>query len=171
MCELLAGMGTRNQPGLQIGGFVRSSVRNGLVAAMVVILGGACADAAAPLVGRQWTSAEGDIVDSEVVNAIRGPDHCGWQSSIWLHLGWPVGRPAENASQMRQYIRDPRDAVGLESGMDIDTELPDGATDTGYRNGNVELWLGPAGGDEAIFLVFSDHTERWPRSPEIIACA
>lgn len=61
--------------------------------------------------------------------------------------------------------------VRLKSGLNIDTMLPDGATDTDYRNGNVELWLGPAGGDEAILLVFSDPTERWPRSTQIVACA
>jgi hypothetical protein len=82
--------------------------------------------------------------------------------------------PTDDPAETRQYIRDPSDTVPVELQTILDTnvELPDGASPTGYRADGVELWLGFDGGDDAIYVAFDDdHVERWPRSAEVIACA
>lgn len=129
--------------------------------------------AADDLVGAQWNGPAGDPAPSRVVNVIRGPDHCDWQSSIWLHLGWPVGTAAETAADIRQYVRDPRDVLPenvKKASLDMDAELPGAGDPTGYHVDSVELWLGDDGGDDAVYVVLEDHVERWPRTTEVIAC-
>lgn len=126
------------------------------------------------LVAARWSGPAGDPVPTGVVNVIRGPEHCDWQSSLWLHLGWPVGTPAETASDIRQYVRDPGgvlpESVEKEASLALDAELPEAAEPTGYDVNTVELWLGEDGGDDAVYVVFADHVERWPRTAEVIAC-
>ena len=119
----------------------------------------------------RWTGGDGRSTEEGMVNVIRGPAHCDYETSLWLHLGWPPGTPAETDTQMRQYVRDPEDILGLADGLDVQAVLPEAASATEFSADGVELWLGEDGGDAAVYLVFRDHVERWPRSPQIIACA
>lgn len=125
------------------------------------------------LVGARWTGPGGDPVSSRVINVIRGPEHCDWQSSLWMHVGWPLGTRADSAADIRQYVRDPEDVlpVETETAFDTDVEMPKGASPTGFQADGVELWFGEDDGDHAVYLVFADHVERWPRAAEVIACA
>lgn len=127
-----------------------------------------------PYPGSQWYGPDGDAVPKEsgVVNAITGPDHCEWQSGVMMHVGWPLGRDSETASETRQYLRDPEKVFpqkSLMTAFDGDAELPKGAEDTGYRTDFMELWIDPER-DGAAFLVFADHAERWPRARALVAC-
>lgn len=125
------------------------------------------------LVGARWTGPDGETVPSEVLNVLRGPQHCDWQSSVLLHVGWPLGTAADTAADIRQYVRDPKgvlpDVVMGSFGADV--QVPAGASATGYEADGVGLWLGEDGGEEAIYVVFEEHAERWPRTAEVIACA
>ncbi len=125
--------------------------------------------------GSQWYGPDGAEVpkESNVINAITGPAHCGWEEGVIMHVGWPLGRDAENISESRQYLRDPHGVFPQESvatAFDGDVNLPKGAEATGYRTDFMELWLDPED-DRGAYLVFADHVERWPRAKEIIACA
>lgn len=120
---------------------------------------------------QEWRHRDGSRIDTDVVSVVRGPSHCGWESAFLLHLGWPLGSSAGDDTQMRQYVRDPSDVLGFGDQLEVQTELPAGAVDTRFRVDDVELWIGPHGGDDAVYLVFRDHVEKWPRSTEIFACA
>lgn len=63
-----------------------------------------------PYPGSQWYAPDGEAVPKEsgVINAITGPGHCGWESGVILHLGWPLGHEAVDSSESRQYFRDPK---------------------------------------------------------------
>jgi len=128
----------------------------------------------APYPGSQWYGPDGQPIPAEsgIVNAITGPEHCDWESGVILHLAWPLGRAAADSSQSRQYFRDPQEVFPQESLMDVfdpEVDLPDPAEDTGYRTDFMELWLDPSD-DSAAYLVFANHTERWPRGSDVIAC-
>ena len=123
-----------------------------------------------PYPGTQWYGRDGEPIpaESEVINAISGPEHCGWESGVILHLRWP---PESDSSELRQYFRDPQGVFPQDSLLatfDPDVELPDSAVDTGYRTEFMELWL-DTGNDSVAYLVFAKHNERWPRG-EHIAC-
>ena len=128
-----------------------------------------------PYPGSRWFDPDGGEIPDEsgVINAITGPDHCEWQSSVFLHLGWPLGHDAGDSSESRQYLRDPQGLFPgeqLESNFDGDVDLPRGAEFTGFQTDFMELWLTPQDGAEAAYLVFADHTERWPRATDPIGC-
>jgi hypothetical protein len=127
-----------------------------------------------PFPGVQWYGPEGDEISFEtnIINAITGPDHCEWETGVMMHVGWPLGRDAKDASESHQYFRDPEGVFRQDDFMTSyseDVQLPDKAKNTGYRTDFMQLWLVP-GETKAAYLVFSDHVERWPRSREIIAC-
>lgn len=91
-----------------------------------------------------------------------------------MHIGWPIGTVAGHASDTRQYVRDPNGAlqpIKLKSTFDSHAALPDDAVFSGYGTGKAELWTSPADVDSAVYLVFRDRVERWPRLDPMIACA
>ena len=101
---------------------------------------------------RVWANEAGAILREQA-----GPAHCGWQEVRFLFI-------AEGA-QSRQYIGDPlgiMPAGTLDQPYDGDAALPDDATASGYRNGDLELWFVPD--ERAVFVVGSDRVELWPRS-------
>ena len=53
--------------------------------------------------------------------------------------------------------------------LDLDTRLPPHARDTGYRAGELELWIG-ADAERYVYVVRGDDVERWART-EPFACA
>lgn len=128
-----------------------------------------------PYPGSQWYGPDGHEVpmESNVINAITGPDHCDWEGAVIMHVGWPPGHDAADASESRQYLRDPERIFprgSLMTRFDPDVELPERAEYTGYRTDFMELWLDKKN-DKAAYVVFADHVELWPRAGEIIACA
>lgn len=108
------------------------------------------------------------------VSSSTGPEHCEWQSAVFLHVGWPLGTHPDTSADLRQYLRDPQSVIGrpqLLGQLDLDSELPEGSRPTGYRTGAVELWFGPDGGDRYAYLRTGQSVERWPRAAEAVACA
>jgi hypothetical protein len=106
-----------------------------------------------------------------------GPERCGWQSSVLLTVGWPLGATPvpERPDSARVYVRDP-DAVlppgtRAAGALDTDDELPSGSLDTGYRRGELQLWLGTDGGEQYAYVVAGRDVERWPRVAEPPTCA
>lgn len=122
--------------------------------------------------GPVWRDGERRAVSAEVLNVIRGPEHCGWGSAAILHVGWPLGRESENISQARLYVRDPhgvlpKDAVSTPG--DLAAILPEDAQASGYATDGLELWISRSEIDEAVYLVTEGGVERWPRAEEF-AC-
>jgi hypothetical protein len=83
-----------------------------------------------------------------------------------LHLGRPLGASLDPLDRW-EYVRDPAGEF-LEQGWltapyDGDATLPADATDTGWTNGNVDLWISPSDLDDAVYLVRGDIVERWSR--------
>ncbi len=121
--------------------------------------------------GYTWTR-DGHAVDGRELNTIGGPAHCDWQSATYLHIGWPPGTVAADSRQARLYIRDPHGVVPgtYRERLRLHATLPPDAAPTGYRLGDVELWLGPSDRDEAVYLVGRGDVERWPRSDPMTLC-
>jgi hypothetical protein len=111
-----------------------------------------------------WTAPDGRPATHEEISDIEweADDHCSWPNVRMISFGG------------HQYVRDP-DGVfrdwPFETTLDLDAELPGDAVDTGYRNGDVQLWLSEPGDPSAAFLVGPERTERWPRPTDGIHCA
>jgi hypothetical protein len=94
---------------------------------------------------------------------------CGEGRAAILHVGQPLGTVRDRLLRW-DYVRDPADAF-LELGWvaeryDGHASLPRDAADTGWTNGNVDLWIRPSELDRAVYLVRGEHVERWPRANE-----
>jgi hypothetical protein len=98
-----------------------------------------------------------------------------------FHTRWPcdrgqvailsIGRPLRERIDplvFREYVRDPAgEFLGngwLTEPYDGGAGLPADADDTGWTNGNIDLWLSPSEQERAIYLVRGDVVERWPRA-------
>ena len=144
-----------------------------LGATLVVLAVAGCFAAERDEWEQQWKNREGRSVPAEVLTAYRGPEHCDWESTVFLSVGWPLGTRAPNVGRARQYVRDPEGkfAGHLRSRYDSDAELPRKARYTGYHLDDVELWISPSDSSKAVYLVYTDRVERWPRTKGLIACA
>ncbi len=88
-----------------------------------------------------------------------------------MHLGWPLGTVSQSSTEIRQFIRDPDGVISYGTGDTLAIAVdPDDARDTGYRNGELELWLSPSDPD-AAYLRAGDNVERWPRADPVVACS
>lgn len=114
-----------------------------------------------------WTDSSGDRVSVAEIRSYRGPEHCDWQDITFLELG-PEDSAAENT-----YLRDVEGelAASTRTSFASGIQLPNDATDTGFRHGGQELWLVP--NDQAAYLVRTDDPddiERWPAAKRGISC-
>ena len=156
--------------------FQRTAFAAGVLLGAVVL--GACSNSSLfgppqAWPGTAWTRY-GHQVPYSVVDAAAGPSHCGWESATFLTVGWPLGTSAQHASHARQYIRDATKVVPrshLRSKFAVDVRLPTDARNTGYRDGNVQLYLAPSDEDRAIYVVAAGRIERWPRSDPMTTCS
>jgi hypothetical protein len=84
-----------------------------------------------------------------------------------LSIGRPLGERMDPLVH-REYVRDPAgEFLGngwLTEPFDGGARLPADAIDTGWTNGNIDLWLSPGEQERAIYLVRGDVVERWPRA-------
>jgi hypothetical protein len=112
---------------------------------------------------RRWSTTDGCPVRIDVIADSPGPEHCDNQAARRLMVGQPLGERFTDLPDSTTYLRDPTETygAGAAEGLDLDADLPQGATDTGYRLGNVELWHLP-GRPGAIWLKGPERTERWP---------
>jgi len=130
-----------------------------------------------------WTGPDGTPAETGkgaqqryAVLSYEGPEHCAWETAVFLQVAWPVGSMQSNRSDAdrRTFIRDPEGAVSqvrLAGELTLDSTLPPGSTDTGYERGEVSLWLGPDGGDRFVYVVQDGAVERWPRALQLPGCA
>lgn len=123
-----------------------------------------------PHPGPAWTR-QGRPTKPGEINSVAGPRHCDWHSAVILHLGWPPGTAAQTSASVRQYIRDPRGVIdfAVRDKLATGVDLPRDARDTGYRSGDLQLWLAPSDPD-AAYLRAGDDVERWPRAQPVVAC-
>ncbi|MFN2587831.1 MAG: hypothetical protein ABR613_06925 [Actinomycetota bacterium] len=111
---------------------------------------------------QRWHTADGCDVRLDVVMTRTGGCYGG--DTADLLLGWPLGSSSEGASRI--YVRDPENAFGdaaTSEAFRADAHLPSGARDTLLRHlyGPPQLWMVP-GDDSFVYIVYQDHTERWP---------
>jgi hypothetical protein len=110
----------------------------------------------------QWRTISGERVPPEIVQTQHGEGHCSTQDV------WAVVFGRDGGSLGRLYLRDPDGVINsrLLPGREPipafveRASLPAEAVDTGYRSGDVELWLDSTG--DAAYLVFEDRVEMWP---------
>ena len=87
-----------------------------------------------------------------------------------LTIGRPVGAPLDPLVRW-EYMRDPAGEAEeydwLTAPYDGRSALPEDAVDTGWTNGNVDLWTAASEKDAAIYLRRGSIVERWPRAAEL----
>jgi len=106
-----------------------------------------------------WTDASGARVSTATIRSFAGPAHCGWASVTFLRFDGQT------------YLRDPEGVMGafVTSAFEVGVQLPETATDAGYRQGASRLWVDP--GADGYVVLDDDIVERWPRSTEpMLAC-
>ena len=92
---------------------------------------------------------------------------CDRGSMAVLALADPLGQGLDKLDP-RDYFRDPKGEAAANGWLtgphDGHSALPADAVDTGWTNGNVDLWESPSELDEAVYLVRGETVERWPRA-------
>jgi hypothetical protein len=122
--------------------------------------------------GYRWARGGREVGQFEIVS-IAGPSHCGWQSATMLSLAWPIGSVASSGDQLRQYVRDPFGVFGpaLRDRLVLHAKLPVDAAATGFRLGDIAIYLAPSDQDDAIYIVAPSGAERWPRADPMRLCS
>jgi hypothetical protein len=124
--------------------------------------------------GYAWTYKGQGVDTTHGMNTIAGPAHCDWQAATFMHLPWPLGTDPTDASNVRQYIRDPKRVMpqgNLHGTLDLHATLPADAVATGYRYQAIEVFVSPSDQDDAVYVVGPGAVERWQRSDPITLCA
>ncbi len=106
----------------------------------------------------RW-SKDGRTSVVRTVSSVPGPSHCEWESATFIHV------------DSRPYVRAPENVVGdgFREGLRLATKPPDDARDSGFRAGELELWI--AQSDDGVFLRLGDDVERWPPLIPPTGCA
>ena len=92
-----------------------------------------------------------------------------------LTIGLPLGTPDDQLNR-HQYIRDPLgeaiDRGWLQEHWKRGVAVPDEAEDTGWTNGNMDLWIDESEVEAAVYVRTGGRFERWPRAsdPSVIDC-
>jgi hypothetical protein len=112
-----------------------------------------------------WEDARGNRVPTNKVMSFQGAAHCSWEEIVFLVLGeYDTGQV---------YLRDVEGYFGtvLRTTFQAPSHLPANATDTGFRRGGRELWIGP-NRDAAYLVSLEDPTdvERWPAPSQPPLC-
>jgi hypothetical protein len=115
-----------------------------------------------------WRDSAGDRPAASIVYSTHGHQHCGTED-VWI-IGLGRDRLAGSSAAGEIFLRDPNAALVDHLGPDRrreepfqwNADLPHDAADTGFRNGDAELWI--AADHSAAYVVFEDRTERWPRT-------
>ncbi|CAN5865644.1 hypothetical protein BH23ACT10_BH23ACT10_37590 [soil metagenome] len=113
------------------------------------------------------------------VTAEVGARHCEWESIVFLAVAWPPGSTWEVGDafpdSVHIYVRDParmfRRGDVLTDDLELDTELPGNAEQSGYETGAAELWWGPDNGEDYAYVMTDKGVERWPRARKEFGCA
>ncbi len=124
-----------------------------------------------PYPGYHW-SRNGERAGESEITTIAGPDHCGWGPAAMMFIGWPPPAVAPTADRARQFIRDPQGVFGAKfrDGLRRGIQIPSDARTTGYRYGQLEVFVSPSD-DGGIYVASPTDVERWPRSDPMTLCA
>ncbi len=97
-----------------------------------------------------WLDGNGDVERADRIHSNRGPEHCGWQTAVFL---WFEGI---------QYLRDPSGVLAALTvvAFDANTALPDGARDTGLHTDYWRLFVDD--GAHAVWIETSDGSVERP---------
>jgi hypothetical protein len=118
---------------------------------------------------RQWCADGGDGPSLDELVALRTRWPCGETRVAVLSLGLPLGTPSDPLDP-HEYIRDPRGEAFKRGWLDDHwthgVQLPDDAEDTGWTNGNMDLWVDPSEVEEAVYVRTAGAFERWPRGSD-----
>jgi|tagenome__1003787_1003787.scaffolds.fasta_scaffold20695620_2 hypothetical protein len=88
-----------------------------------------------------------------------------------LHLGHPLGLPFDPLVTY-EYVRDPN-GEALAQGWAAEpwragVEVPPDAAETGWTNGNMDVWISPSEEERAIYVKVGGLFERWPRGDHVV---
>jgi hypothetical protein len=104
--------------------------------------------------------------DDEIAVIVRYP--CGAKGTI-ITIGRPLGSRLDPLVRW-EYMRDPdgkfRENGWLAARYLAHAALPEDAVDTGWSNGNIDLWISPRDLDRAVYMVRGNVVERWARAAE-----
>ena len=155
---------------------IKRSVFGSLAVVLALLIGVGCSSDS-ELVGA-WEDAQGRKLpdgvpggEPLVLHVLAGTEHCGWQSAVFLHVAWPIGKRTQTAAHIRQCIRDPNGVVDPELATEFepDTLLPEDARSTGFHRGEWELWMSRSQAERYVYLVNDNTVERWPSSTFVSA--
>jgi hypothetical protein len=117
-----------------------------------------------------WEDESGRRMPTTTIHSLRGSEHCDTTDLTFVLLGPKI------SSATDWYVNDTRGhseyAALLRTTFSDDATLPEGATDTGWRRGGRQMWIGPE--NEAAYLVSiddADDVERWPAAKQPLWCA
>ena len=98
-----------------------------------------------------------------------GSAHCGWEDVRLVVVDAEIFSTAGIAgagSGQLLYAKAPRGVLPPASTLGpfvALAALPGNSIDTGFRAGDRQLWVSPAEGIEAVFVVTGKKVEKWPR--------
>lgn len=117
---------------------------------------------------RRWCDAagRGRVISRNQLNLFtRYP--CDHGHAAILQIGRPLGATFDPLVHW-EYVRDPANEFlerqWVTERFDGAATLPDDAADSGWTNGNIDLWLSPSDLDRAVYIVRNGTVERWPRA-------
>jgi hypothetical protein len=125
---------------------------------------------------RPWCADGGDgpKLDDDLVSlSTRFP--CGEDRIAILTIGWPLGTPSDPLDR-HEYVRDPsglaRERGWLHERWRRVGQPPEEAEDTGWTNGNMDVWIDEAEVEQAVYVRTGGRFERWPRGddPSVTDC-
>lgn len=122
----------------------------------------------------RWTDADGCEVRVDVIGQYQGPEHCGWEAATFIDVGTPLGSVYEvDLGGRRTFIWDPAGSIELgtvERDVVVDvSELPPDVIDTGFRDGDAELWVDEAD-PTALYRVANNSADRFALDQGDAAC-
>jgi len=110
----------------------------------------------------------------DVISHINGAEHCGWERAEFLTMATTLGEPVTTMSEQttNRYVWNAGGVIPqLESGSTIPVdELPATATETGYSQGNSELWIDTAT-PSVVYVVDGSDARVFVRDLEGGLCA
>jgi hypothetical protein len=119
----------------------------------------------------RWVDIDGCPVRIDVIAHHHLAEHCGWGAAESITVGQTLDEPFENSENSRRFVWN-RDGVipGFESGATIPrASLPDSARDTGYRQGQAELWVDDS--DTSVLLIVNDSVKVFRLGTSVGICA
>jgi hypothetical protein len=116
-----------------------------------------------------WARA-GRPVDRDELATYPGAAHCDWQAVTFMALNWPLGTVSRDYGASRQYARDADGVLhGRVAPPVVDVRLPADARDSGYRLGDLQLWLASSD-EDGVYLRAGTDIERWPEVDPPVYC-